>query len=57
MTVAILYVTTFLLFLALDFVGLSYIVSPVFRRDIGHLMTENFRVLPAFVFYRSEGVV
>jgi len=51
MTAAILYLTTFVLFLAIDYVGLSYIVKPVFERNIGHLMQENFRVLPAFAFY------
>lgn len=51
MSLILLYVTTFVVFLALDYVGLSYIVKPVFERSIGHLMQENFRVLPAFAFY------
>lgn len=50
-TPVILYIATFILFLGLDFLGLSYIVQPVFQRTIGHLMQENFRVLPAFAFY------
>lgn len=57
MTLVILYLSTFALFLALDFVGLSFVVSPVFRRDIGHLMLESFRVLPAFAFYAFFMVV
>jgi uncharacterized membrane protein len=51
MTAVILYLSTFVLFLALDYAGLSYIVKPVFERAIGPLMLENFRVLPAFAFY------
>lgn len=51
MTPVILYLVTFFLFLAIDYVGLSYVVKPVFDRHIGHLMQENFRVLPAFAFY------
>lgn len=46
-----LYLATFVVFLALDYLGLSFIVKPVFTREIGHLMLENFRVLPAFFFY------
>ncbi len=57
MTLLLLYLFTFALFLALDFIGLSYLVSPVFRREIGHLMLENFRVLPAFAFYAFFMVV
>ncbi|UWR24031.1 DUF2177 family protein [Sulfitobacter sp. S190] len=51
MTLPILYLSTFAVFLAIDFVGLSYIVKPIFERDIGPLMRDNFKVLPAFVFY------
>ncbi|MEM6939238.1 MAG: DUF2177 family protein [Pseudomonadota bacterium] len=51
MTFILLYVMTFAVFLALDFLGLSYLVSPVFRRDVGHLMHESFRLLPALAFY------
>ena len=51
MTLIVLYLATFVLFLALDYVGLSYIVKPVFDRDIGHLLREDLRLLPAFFFY------
>lgn len=47
----VLYLATFAVFLAIDYVGLSYVVKPVFERNIGHLMQEDFRVLPAFAFY------
>ena len=51
MTLVILYLTTFAIFLGIDFLGLGTVVKPVFDRTIGHLMLENFRVLPAFFFY------
>lgn len=51
MTPVILYIATFGVFLSLDYFGLSYIIKPVFERNIGHLMKENFHILPAFAFY------
>jgi uncharacterized membrane protein len=51
MTFAVLYVATFVVFLAIDYVGLGYVIKPIFVQDIGHLMLSDFRVLPAFVFY------
>lgn len=51
MTLPILFLATFAVFLAIDFVGLSYFLKPVFARDIGPLMLDQFRILPAFLFY------
>lgn len=51
MSFLVAYIATFIVFLAVDFVGLSYMIKPIFQRAIGHLMLENFRVLPAFAFY------
>jgi len=51
MTLAILYIATFVLFLGIDFFGLGIVVKPVFDKHIGHLLLEDFRILPAFVFY------
>lgn len=51
MTLVTLYVTTFVLFLGLDYFGLSYLIKPVFQRDIGPLLLDQFRLLPAVVFY------
>lgn len=51
MTYVILYFSTFVVFLALDFLGLSYIVKPVFDKHIPELILEKPRILPAFVFY------
>ena len=57
MTVVILYVATLILFLGLDFVGLTYIIKPIFEKYIGHLLLENFRIVPALVFYAFYVVV
>ncbi len=49
MTLAILYISTGAIFLALDFIGITYIVRPVFDRHVGDLL--EFRPVPAAVFY------
>ena len=51
MSVITLYLATFAIFLLVDFLGLGVVVKPVFDRQIGHLLLENFRLLPAFFFY------
>lgn len=51
MTIAILYVVTFAVFLGLDYFGLSYIVKPTFEKDIAPLLLESPRIGPAFAFY------
>lgn len=51
MTAIILYATTFAVFLALDYVGLSYIVKPTFEKDIKPLLLGSPRIGPAFAFY------
>ncbi|WP_298863116.1 DUF2177 family protein [uncultured Sulfitobacter sp.] len=51
MSYAVVYIATFAAFLIADFIGLSYFIKPIFARDIGPLMLDEFRVLPAFLFY------
>jgi uncharacterized membrane protein len=51
MTLAILYFVTFAVFLALDYVGLSYMIKPVFERHIQHMLLDSPRLGPAVVFY------
>lgn len=51
MTLIALYLITFGVFLALDFVGLSYLVKPTFEKDIAPLLLDSPRIGPAFVFY------
>ncbi|SFD74812.1 Uncharacterized membrane protein [Sulfitobacter brevis] len=51
MTLIVLYLATFVLFLGLDFIGLSTLIKPVFEKSIGSLLLDQFRLLPAFLFY------
>ena len=51
MTLAVLYLTTLVVFLGIDYFGLSYIVKPVFEKDIKPLLLERIRVGPALAFY------
>jgi len=46
-----LYVLTFVIFLAIDFLGLNYLIRPIFEREIGHMLSDELRLLPALVFY------
>ncbi len=57
MTLIILYVLTFAVFLGLDFLGLNYLIKPTFSRDIGPLLLDSFRLAPALVFYAFYIVV
>jgi uncharacterized membrane protein len=51
MTLTILYVLTFAVFLGLDVLGLTYLVKPVFSRHIDPLLLDRFRMIPALAFY------
>ncbi|MCZ4254941.1 DUF2177 family protein [Sulfitobacter sp. G21635-S1] len=51
MTLAVLYLATFVIFMGLDYIGLTKLIQPVFERDIGPLLLENFRIGPALMFY------
>ena len=51
MTLAILYFVTFAVFLALDYLGLSYMMKPVFERHIPDLLLDSPRLGPAVAFY------
>ena len=51
MTLIVLYVATLVLFLGLDYVGLSTLIKPVFEKHIADLLLDKFRLLPALVFY------
>ena len=51
MTIAILYVVTFAVFLGLDYLGLSYLIKPTFEKDIKSLLLDSPRMGPAVVFY------
>lgn len=51
MSYVLAYAVSFVAFLAIDYVGLSYLIKPVFERQIGHLMLDGFRAVPALLFY------
>lgn len=51
MTLILLYVFTFVIFMALDYIGLSFLIKPTFEKDVGGLLLENFRIVPALAFY------
>jgi len=51
MKIAILYLTTVLVFLLIDLIGLRLLVKPVFERHVGHLFADPFRLEAAGLFY------
>lgn len=51
MQTAALYAVTAITFFGLDFLGLRYLVKPVFERHVGEMLAESVRFGPAFVFY------
>lgn len=51
MNLAILYGVTLIVFLGLDYLGLSYLVKPTFERDISGLLLDSPRLGPALLFY------
>lgn len=48
-----LYLVTAITFFALDFLGLRYIVKPVFERDAAPLLADSIRIGPAAAFYAA----
>jgi len=51
MKIMILYLSTVVIFFAIDAIGLRLLIKPVFDRHIAHLYADPFRVGPALVFY------
>ena len=51
MQIIALYVVTAVIFLALDAVGLRFLIKPVFDRHVSHLLAEPMRIVPAVIFY------
>lgn len=47
----LLYVLTFIVFLAIDAVWLLVISKNLYSKEIGHLMAEKALLLPALIFY------
>lgn len=46
-----LYAATAAMFLFLDFLGIRFLVRPVFERHVGHLLADPLRLGPAALFY------
>lgn len=53
MSTFILYAATLVVFLALDAIGITQIIRPVFDRHVGHLLADPFRLGPAAAFYAA----
>mgnify|MGYP003867953883 CR=1 FL=1 len=51
MKIALLYLSTAVIFFIVDAIGLRLLIKPVFERHIGHLFADPFRVAPAALFY------
>lgn len=51
MTVLTLFVTTALIFLALDAMMLTFVMRPLFEAHIGPLLLQDIRMVPAILFY------
>lgn len=51
MQMVILYISTLVIFLAVDAVGITKMIRPVFERHVGELLADPFRVGPAVFFY------
>lgn len=47
----LLYGITVVVFLGLDYLGITYIVRPVFEQHVGHLLANPLRLAPAAIFY------
>ena len=46
-----LYIITFVVFLAIDFIWLNFIAKNIYATKIGHLLAENPKLFPALIFY------
>lgn len=46
-----LYLITFAIFLAIDYIWLNFIAKNIYSTKIGHLLAENPKLIPALIFY------
>lgn len=51
MPTVVLYLSTAILFLGIDALGLRFLIRPVFKKGIGHLLLDDIRYGPAVAFY------
>lgn len=47
----VLYLVTGAIFLAVDAVGLSFLIRPLFEQHVGDILVPSFRLAPAVLFY------
>jgi len=47
----VLYLSTALIFLVIDAIGLTVMLRPLFERHVGDLLVPSFRLAPAAAFY------
>ena len=53
MPTVILYASTLVIFLAIDALGITRIIRPIFERHVGGLLADPFRLGPAAAFYAA----
>ena len=53
MQIAVLYLSTAVVFLVLDAIMLTFVMKPLFTQHIGALMLDGFRLGPASAFYAA----
>lgn len=53
MPTVILYASTLVIFLAIDALGITRIIRPIFERHVGDLLADPFRLGPAAAFYAA----
>jgi uncharacterized membrane protein len=46
-----LYVVAFCLFLGIDFLWLGFIAKDIYRHELGILLLQQFKMVPALIFY------
>lgn len=46
-----LYLFTFVIFLAIDFIWLNFVAKNLYATRIGHLLAEKPNLIPALIFY------
>jgi len=51
MTYIYLYLLTFLVFFAIDFIWLKFVATKFYSTKIGHLMASKPKLVPALIFY------
>ena len=51
MRTAVAYITTLIVFLALDFTWIGILARPIYQHEIGGLLLKDFNALPAVIFY------